>query len=47
MDDYTTPWVSEVAVEYSVPNIGDLAIRVEARQARRSPRIIWNRVADQ
>lgn len=47
MDDYTTPWVSEVAVEYSVPNIEDLAIRVEARQARRSPRIIWNRVADQ
>ena len=41
--DYTTPWIGELAVEYSVPNIADLAIRVEARQANRSPRVIWNR----
>ena len=44
--DYTTPWVSELAVEYSVPNIADLAIRVEARQGKRPPRVIWSRDAD-
>ena len=43
--DYTAPWVTEVAVEYSVPNIADLAIRVEAHQAKRPPRIIWIRDA--
>ena len=43
--DFTDRWVRELAVEYSVPDIVDLAIRVEARQARRSPRVIWNRDA--
>lgn len=47
LQDYTTPWIGELAVEYSVPNIADLAIRVEARQARRTPRVIWNRAAVQ
>ena len=46
MRDYTTQWISELAVEYSVPNIADLAIRVEARQANSSPRTIWKRSAD-
>ena len=44
--DYTAPWVSELAVEYSVPNIADLAIRVEARQGQRSRRVIWSRDSD-
>ena len=45
--DFTDRWVRELAVEYSVPNIADLAIRVEARQAKRPPRVIWSRDADQ
>ena len=45
--NYTTRWVSELAVEYSVPNISDLAIRVEAWQGKRSLRVIWSRDADQ
>lgn len=44
--DYTTPWITELAVEYSVSNIAELAIRVEARQAKRTPRVIWNRDAN-
>ena len=44
--DYTVPWVSELAVEYSVPNIADLAIRVEARQGKRSRRVIWSQDSD-
>lgn len=45
--NYTTRWVSELAVEYSVPNIADLAIRVEAWQGKRSLRVIWSKDADQ
>ena len=46
IEDYTTVWIGELAVKYSVPNIADLAIRVEARQAKRPPRTIWKRGAD-
>ena len=45
--NYTTRWVSELAVEYSVPNIADLAIRVEVRQGKRPPRVIWSQDAVQ
>ena len=41
--DFTNRWVRELAVEYSVPNVADLAIRVEARQGKRPPRVIWSR----
>ena len=44
---YETPWISELAVEHSVPYIADLAIRVEARQGKRPPRVIWSRDAGQ
>ena len=40
---FTDRWVTELAVEYSVPNIADLAIRVEAWQRKRSLRIVWSR----
>ena len=43
--EFTDRWVRELAVEYSVPNIADLAIRVEARQANRPSRVIWSRDA--
>ena len=41
--DYSTPWISELAVAYSVPNVEDLAIRVEAWKGKRSLRVIWSR----
>ena len=43
--DFADRWVRELAVEYSVPNIADLVIRVEARQANRPSRVIWSRDA--
>ena len=45
--DHTTPWISELAVEHSVPNIAELASHVEARQGRRTLRVLWSRDADQ
>ena len=45
--NFSARWVRELAVEYSVPDIADLAIRVEARQVRRPPRVIWSRDAVQ
>ena len=41
--DYEERWVSELTVEYSVPNILDLAVRVEAWRGKNPLRIIWNR----
>ena len=43
--DFSARWVSELAVEYSVPDLADLAVRVEARQASRPSRVIWSRDA--
>ena len=43
--DFSARWVSELAVEYSVPNLAELAVRVEARQASRPSRVIWSRDA--
>lgn len=40
--DFTSRWVTELAVEYSVPDIADLAIRVEAWQRDRRLRVIWS-----
>ena len=40
---FTAQWIRELAVDYSVPNIADLAIRVEARRGKRPPRVIWKR----
>ena len=47
IQNYSTPWVSELAVERCVPNITDLAVRVEARQGNRTLRVIWSRDAGQ
>ena len=41
IQNFIARWIRELAVDYSVPNIADLAIRVEARRGRRTPRIIW------
>ena len=44
---FTARWIRELAVDYSVPNMADLAVRVEARQGTRPPRVIWSRDAYQ
>ena len=38
---FADQWLRELAVDYSVPNIVDLAVRVEARRGTRRPRVIW------
>lgn len=43
LKDFTSPWATELAVEYSVPDIADLATRVEAWQRDRCLRVIWSR----
>ncbi len=47
IQDFSGPWISELAVEYSVPNIAELASRVEARRGTHSIRVIWSRETDQ
>ena len=46
LQEFADRWIRELAVDYSVPDIADLAIRVEARQANRAPRVIWSRDAN-
>ena len=43
IDDFNARWVAELTVEYSVPNIADLAVRAEAWRSERRLRLIWNR----
>lgn len=42
LGDFTCPWVTELAVEYSVPDIASLATRVEGWQRDRRLRVIWS-----
>ena len=39
--DYHTSWVAELAVEYSVPDIGELTICVEEWKRNKRLRVIW------
>lgn len=45
LKNYTSRWVNELTVEHSVPDIADLAIRVEAWQRDKRLRVIWSRDA--
>ena len=45
--EFTARWIRELAVDYSVPNIADLAVRVDARRGERPSRVIWSRDAGQ
>ena len=45
LKDYASRWVAELTVEHSVPDIADLAIRVEAWQRDKLLRVIWSRDA--
>ena len=44
---FAAQWIRELAVDYSVPNIAALAVRVEARWGARPPRVIWRRDSGQ
>ena len=43
--DFTSRWVTELAVEYSVPDIANLATRVEVWRGDRCLRVTWRRDA--
>ena len=44
---FAAQWIRELAVDYSVPNIADLAIRVEGRRGAGPPRVIWRQDSGQ
>lgn len=41
VEEFSTPWVKEIAIDYSVPDIVDLTIRVEEWKRERRLRQIW------
>jgi uncharacterized protein DUF7002 len=43
VSDFDFRWVAELAVDYAVPDVADLTVKVEERNADRSLRQIWSR----
>ncbi len=41
--DFRAPWVTEVAIDYSVPRVADFTIRVEEWQGDHKVRDVWSR----
>ena len=41
IDEFRSKWVAELAVDYAVPNVADLAERVEEWQGKNKFRVIW------
>jgi len=44
--DFGSPWVEEVAVDYVIPDVADLTLRVEEWKADNKLREIWSRKSE-